>query len=64
MDANLVGTGEVSQAAILGLAGGGSVWAKSSDLNVRAPHCLLRSAPQITNDETRAIVRCSISRAR
>jgi len=43
VDSNLVGTGEVSQAAILGLAGGGSVWAKSSDLN-------------ITNDETRAIV--------
>lgn len=34
VDTNLVGTGKISQAAIIGLKGG--VWATSADFNVSA----------------------------
>lgn len=41
VDSNLVGTGKIAHAAILGQAGGGSVWAKSANIGVSSANPLL-----------------------
>lgn len=61
VDTNLVGTGKISKAAILGLEGG--VWAHSADFTVHCNLCIaaipltLLKSHQLSTDEQKAIVK-------